>query len=298
MQDSRPSGNKQLRWDQLKQLNYAMTVDETTLTAIVRTNGLHYSDYDSKNSLPKPWQLMKLVESARYMSHHWPMDDTGRTFRDYAELTADRLTFLVTSCFDIRMDLYDLSTPKCPLDVRVQGGFVGSSSLNSSATVITVDGKELLRNINQVVSIDKNTRRPLPLPGWWKEKYQPHGRGFSALKLDKYEKPSSLKPYKVQVARSDIDSNNHTNWSVYVRFALDGLYHNVKHGLVKHFTCLEQRGLSRMELLYSGESFDDDMLNVFVWNDDDNINRVKVHIEKNEVLLFQGSFEYFQEPFH
>lgn len=249
------------------------------------------------DSLPKPWQLMKLVESARFMSHHWPLDDKGRTFRDYAELTADRLTFLVTSCFDIRTDLYDLSTSKSPLDVKIQHGFVGSSSLNSSASVITVDGKELLSNINQVVSIDKTTRRPLPLPVWWKEKYEAHGRGFSALKFEKHEKPASLKAYKVQVARSDIDSNNHTNWTVYVRFAIDGLYHNVKHGLVKHFTDLEQRGMCRMELLYVGESFDDDVLNVFVWNDDGNINRVKVHIEKNELLLFQGSFEYFQEPF-
>ncbi|XP_053401606.1 uncharacterized protein LOC128545957 isoform X2 [Mercenaria mercenaria] len=66
-------------------MNYSMSVDEEKVEALVHTSGLHYSDFDSKNGQPKPWQLMKMLESARFFSHHWPLDDSGRTFRDYAE---------------------------------------------------------------------------------------------------------------------------------------------------------------------------------------------------------------------
>ncbi|XP_052818893.1 uncharacterized protein LOC128244839 isoform X2 [Mya arenaria] len=284
--------------DHLRLLNYSMSVDEAAVSATVRTSGFHYSDFCSKNGLPKPWQMMKLLESCRFFSHHWPLDDTGRTFRDYAEVTSDRLTFLVTSSLDIEKDLYDPAKPKCPLDVVVQGGYIGSTSLNSIATVRTLDGVDLIKNVNQVVSVDKSSRRPLRLPEWWKEKYEESAKKFSALKFDRYAKPATLPSFKVHVTRSDQDGNNHTNWSCYVRFGLDGLYHNVKHGLVQHFNDLEKRGLKRMELLFSGESFDDDILDVYVWNDPDDVNKVRVHVEKEGVFLFQGMFEYFADPLY
>lgn len=242
--------------------------------------------------------MMKLLESCRFFCHHWPLDDTGRTFRDYAELTSDRLTFLVTSVMDLSLDLYDPSKPKSPLDVKVQGGYVGNTSLNSIATVLTTDGDKLLSNVNHVVSIDKTTRRPSPLPEWWKQKNAKFGENVDALKFSKYEKPSTTQSFKVNVTRSDLDGNNHTNWSCYVRFALDGLYHHVKHGFVTGFLDLEKRGLQRMELLYSGESFDDDALDVFVWNDPEDANQVRTHIEKEGTLLFQGTFKYHAEALY
>lgn len=241
---------------------------------------------------------MKFLESCRFYCHHVPLDDTGRTFRDYAEMTSDRLTFLVTSCFDIELDLYNPTKPKSPLDVKVQGGYVGGSSLNSIATVLTEEGQQLLSNVNQVVSVDKSSRRPLPLPDWWKVKYGEAGKSFSALKFHKYEKPDGVSPFKIHVVRSDIDGNQHTNWSCYVRFALDGLYHNVKHKLIKHFDDVERRGLKRMELLYSGESFDDDVLDVFVWADVDDHNKICVHIEKLSQFLFQGTFTFHENTLY
>lgn len=239
---------------------------------------------------------MKFMESARFYSHHMPLDESGRTFRDYSELTSDRLTFLVTSLFDIDVDMYDPSKPKSPIDVMIQGGYVGSSSLNSVATVVSATGQPLLKNVNQVVSVEKSTRRPLALPDWWKEKYADFGKNFEALKFHKLEKPSSVTPFKVHVARSDIDGNNHTNWSCYVRFAFDGLWHNVKHKLIKNFEDLERRGVKRMELMYSGESFDDDVLDVFVWTDETEHHKMYVHIEKLNHFLFQGTFTFHEEP--
>ena len=41
----------QLRLDQLKLMNYTMTVDEDKVMATVNTSGLNYSDFDGKSKL-------------------------------------------------------------------------------------------------------------------------------------------------------------------------------------------------------------------------------------------------------
>ena len=238
---------------------------------------------------------MKFLESARYFCHHWPLDDSGRVFRDYAQLTDDRLTFMVTARVDVTPAMYDAKIPKSPLDVVVQGGFIGNCSLNSLTTVVTSSGQELMSNTNQVVSIDKTSRRPLPLPDWWKEKYAESAKPHQPLKFSKIDKPENIPFYDYKVARSDLDGNNHANWSVYVKFALDAMYHFAKTGFLASFSNFDKFCLTRMDLMYSGESFDDDVLKVFSWEDESTPNTAVVHIYKDDSFLFQGKFTFFKE---
>ena len=251
---------------------------------------LYFSD-----GKPKPWHLMKFLESARFFSHHWPLDETGRIFRDYAQLTDDRLTFLVSSNFDIKREMYDAKIPKSPLDVKVRGGFIGGASLNSLAAVFTKDGLELLSNVNQVVSVDKSSRRTLPLPDWWKQKYAESAKLFKPLKFNKVETPQELPFYDYKVARSDLDGNNHANWSVYVKFALDAMYHFSKTGHLVSFSNFDELCLQKMEVMYFGESFDDDVLHVYAWEDNSSPLTIISHIYKGDKHLFQGRFRYFED---
>ena len=236
---------------------------------------------------------MKFMGSARFYAHHWPLDDTGRVFRDYAALTDDRLTFLVTSVIDIKREMYDFKVPKAPLDIILKGGYIGNSSLNSKTTVLTSTGLELVSNVNQVVSIDTSTRRPLPLPDWWKQKYAESAKSSQPLKFIKIEKPENIPFYDYKVARSDLDSNNHANWSVYAKFAFDAMYHFSKTGHLSSMQNFDQFCVQRMELLYIGESFDDDVLHVHAWEDNSETLTVIAHINKGDNLLFQGKFIFF-----
>ena len=238
---------------------------------------------------------MKFLESVRFFAHHWPLDDNDRVFRDYAQLTDDRLTFLVTSRLDIEPAMYNSKIPKSPLDVLVQGGFIGNSSLNSITSVVTSGGQELMSNINQVVSIDRKTRRPLPLPDWWKEKYAVSAKPYQSLKFAKIDKPENIPFYDYKVARSDLDGNNHANWSVYVKFSLDAMYHFSKTGFLASFSDFDSFCISRMELMYSGESFDDDVLKVYSWEDESAPTTAVVHIYKGDNFLFQGKFQFFRD---
>ena len=242
---------------------------------------------------PKPYQLLKLTESARFFCHHWPLDKSGRTFRDYAQLTSDRLTFLITSKMEITEPMYNVKVPKNPLDITIQGGYVGNTSVTSIAEAFTKDGTKLLSNINQVVFVDTESRRPKQLPNWWKEKYAKSGESHNALKVDKYERPDMIEPYRIHVVRSDLDGNGHTNWSCYVRFSVDAIYNFVKNGKLLNLKDVDKRYLKLMEVMYSGESFDEDVLDVFVWSPDDSPNVAIVHIMKDSKFIFQGRYEYF-----
>ena len=236
---------------------------------------------------------MKFMGSARFYAHHWPLDDTGRGFRDYAALTEDRMTFLVTAMLEMKPELYDLSVPKAPLDIILQGGYVGNSSLNSKTIVLTSTGQELISSVNQIVSIDKATRRPLPLPDWWKKKYAEKAKSSQPLKFSKIDKPENVPVYTFKVARSDVDGNNHANWSVYVRCAFDAMYHFSKTRYLSSMPDFDQLCVKRMELLYIGESFDDDVLQVNAWEDNSQALTVIVHVNKGDTLLFQGKFIFF-----
>ena len=42
--------------------------------------------------------------------------------------------------------------------------------------------------------------------------------------------------YNYRVVRSDLDSNNHANWSVYVKYSLDAIYHFSNTGFLASFS--------------------------------------------------------------
>ena len=243
---------------------------------------------------PKPWRLMDLLYSARFYAHHWPLDDSGRTFRDYAQLTAYRLTLMVASVTDISQEMYNPKILKYPLDVKIQGGFIGNSSLTSVGTVVANTGMELVNNVNQMILVDKVSRRPVPLPDWWKNKYAESSKSHQPLKFSNIDKPENASFYKRVVGRSDLNIINTTSWSVYVKFSLDAIYHITKTGTLDSVTNNDEFYLSCMELMYSGPSFEGDILQAFVWRDNSSKMTVIVHIFKENTLLFQGKFNFFE----
>ncbi|KAJ8308216.1 hypothetical protein KUTeg_013090 [Tegillarca granosa] len=265
-----------------------MEVNEDKVEAIVHHPGMSYADYDV-NGQPRLWNVMRMVGSARWYSHHYPLDESGRTFRDYAEMTSDRLTFMVTSEFIMTKKMYDHSIPKSPLCVKVQGGYIGNTSMNSIATVTTATSEiELIRNTNQIVSINKSTRRPSPLPDWWKEKYTESAKNHKSLKIDKFEKADNAGFYQNKVAWSDTDRNLHTNFSTYVRFCIDAAHHCAKEGTLKHFEENLKNGINVVQLHFYQESNEGDMLDVYCWEDPSNSKKIYFDIHIGEKSIFQS----------
>ncbi|KAK3096830.1 hypothetical protein FSP39_003740 [Pinctada imbricata] len=270
-----------------------LSVDEDKVEAIVKHPGFHHSDFDVLGQ-PKLWQIMGLVVTGRIFAHHYPLDDPKRTFRDYEKLTEDRLTFLVTSELQFTKLLYDKESPKRPLMMKVQGGYIGNSSFNSYTSVHAENGELLISNINQVVSIDMQTRRPKPLPDWWKQKYAESAKNKPSLKIAKFEKPGNTGFYQVKVAWSDTDFNHHTTWSAYVRYVIDAAHKCQREGTLSNFDDNLKSGISKLELQYFGESLEGDHLDVFVWEECSNGDRVlRGDVHKDGKSSFQCTLKFF-----
>ncbi|KAK3594293.1 hypothetical protein CHS0354_018983 [Potamilus streckersoni] len=279
-----------------RQINYQLAVDEEKYEATVSHPGLSADDFDMRTTRPCVWKIMKAIGAARYFAHHAQLDDTGRTFRDYAKLTDGQLTFLVASELVFTPDLYDYNVPKTPLIIKIQGGHIGNSSCNSVATMLSRDNKFLCSNINQVVLIDKDTRRPMPLPDWWKSKYSKSAEGKRPVRFEKEVRPDKTSSFQIRIVWSDTDSNNHTNYASYVRYAIDAAHFISKQGEIDEIKDMLNNGISKLEMLYLGESTEGDVLHIFMWARQSTQNRIIVQMDKEDSTVFQCCMYYFENP--
>lgn len=85
-----------------------------------------------------------------------------------------------------------------------------------------------------MVLIDRSTRRSTPLPEQWRQSYTSRTSSKDPLRVDLQNPPSEAisgqSPYVVTVAWSDTDHNAHTNFTSYIRFAVDAVHHAVRKG--------------------------------------------------------------------
>ncbi|XP_069119555.1 uncharacterized protein [Argopecten irradians] len=267
--------------------------DRNEVKAVIEHPGMNSGDYDI-NGQPKLWQMMKLMGSGRFFAYSYPLDQSGRTFRDFSKMTDDRMTFMVSSEIVFHKELYDFSIKKTPVRMHVIGGYIGSSSLNTITKMFDSTENVLLSsNVTQVVSIDRATRRPKPLPDWWREKYAESAKQHVSLKFDKLERPENAGVYICHVAWSDTDAYCHTNWASYARFVVDAAHHSSRKGDIKHFDENLARGLHKIQLYYCGESFMDDTLTVYSWEDPEDSTVLYFDVCKDHKSIFQCRFYFF-----
>ena len=81
-----------------------------------------------------------------------------------------------------------------------------------------------------------------------------------------------------------------------MKSSLNAMYNFSKAGYLASFSDFDSFCLSRMDLKYSGESFDDNELQVYTWEEDEcKHNTVISHILKDNQLLFQGKFKFLKD---
>ena len=247
---------------------------------------------------PNPVTLLAFFESITSFVATATCANTGKSFQESETVADGRIWFSIANLFEINQEMYNPLKYSNISDVKIRGGYVGKTSLNSIITTLTKSGESLMKTVSQVVSIDPSLKLPLVLPKAWRDKYiNPGSPDHTPLRFKILTKPDNSQSFRVNVVHSDIDSNKHTNFGCYVRYGLDALYHNVNHGFINTLPNLGKMGMKRMELFYMGQSFEGDVLDVFVWPDSDDDLKVHVHIEKTGQLIFQSTFEYHDRLF-
>lgn len=105
-------------------------------------------------------RILQWLTTARLIAFHEPNPLSGKTFLEYDHITSDIYTFIASTKATVSQNLYSLLHEPLPnggklpsLAVRIHLGYVGTSSLNTVATLINHEtGDQLAYNVNQVVT--------------------------------------------------------------------------------------------------------------------------------------------------
>ncbi|KAI0230205.1 hypothetical protein LSAT2_019413 [Lamellibrachia satsuma] len=279
--------------------NMHITRDPNGKFAHISIPSLHSIDSFDFSGLLSIWQLQALMTKARMYAFHAPADDTGETFLEYKTLTSDRYTFMASVKTSVARSYYSMpDMPQLPaVRASVCLSYIGTSSFSTSATLNCADSGEVyVHNINQVVSVDKSTRKPMPLPDWWRTKYASSVVGNERLVIPRFTQPETVHRYECRVPWTDVDMYRHTNYVAYIRYCIDCAMDGVYNGAYSNFSdTLSRYMIKDMRIAFYNESNANDTLQVSSWQDKDNPHILRFDGSKDEKTVFQSSIEFYQE---
>ena len=218
--------------------------------------------------------------------------ETGDMFLDYIALLSDSLTFTRAAELEFTKAIYDARISKTPLYMKNKAGYLGRSSWSAVTEVRSKLGNLMLTTTNQMIIVDKVTRKPTSIAQSYREK---HGHKFKGkqLKFDPITRPNTVPCYKTHVNWTDTDSQNHASWDSYINMTLNATSRLAKEGSVRYFRKNKLAGLHKLQLQYLGESVDGDELEVYVW-EIKQTNTMISDVCKNGRIIFQGIFKFFE----
>ena len=146
--------------------------------------------------------------------------------------------------------------------------------------------------------MSKSTRRPMPIPHWWKSRYSSAVTDGDPLIVAAEDVPTTVatSQYDMKVPWSEIDAYRHTNYTSYVRFCFDAAADAVNSGRYVTFDGDVLRyNVASVQLLYKSESRANDTLSIISWQSPDDSRELHFSIHKdNGPLLFQSCMRFYQ----
>ncbi|XP_012935510.2 uncharacterized protein LOC106011224 [Aplysia californica] len=181
-----------------------LKVDLEKHTATVRFPGLGGSKHD-KFGLVTMETLQQMAVVIRLYILHQPYNEAGDEFLDWDKATADRMFFICSAQMTMSEALWDTYIIKWPLDARVSLGNVGKSSFSFVTEFFLTDvpDKPVFRETAQAVAVNLFTRKSLPLPDWFQEKYSGKGVLGRSFIIRPIDKPGNTYVQNVKVSRRD-----------------------------------------------------------------------------------------------
>ena len=241
-------------------------------------------------------QIQRLFMETRLLAYCVPPKGESSTFLEYDVLASDSFTFMASSTTSyIRSLLFVDSEPN--LAVMLDLGYVGNTSLNSRAQLVDLKTKTVFaKNVNQVVTVSKKTRKPTPLPDWWVEKYRSWvPEDGHKLIVSIVETRSDAHKYKLKVAWSNTDGYGHTNYVAYLRFCYDAAMDAIQNGYLERFHGdIDSYETKKTSMSYKKECSAGDDLVVSVWPNEDNPYCLHFSIHKDEDLLYQCKIDFYE----
>ena len=184
------------------------------------------------------------------------------------------------------------------LPVKIIGvlDYVGYTSQAWKGEIQNEDGKVLATERSVFVCVNAESRRPVPFPSWFREKYAAFTKPKNPSQaVKKVAKPEHVFfSYKMKTAFSDTDSNLHVRHSKYMRYCVDcaetataaGFYSGIK----DNFLLYRAKSLTTQN---SGESRAGEELIIHTWEDASNPLLLYFQIEKEEKSICFFTIEMY-----
>ena len=246
------------------------------------------------------WSLGMMIQSGKdnIVGAGLPTDP-GRKYGNFVSLQCSNQVFTLSSQFTIHPELYT-KRPNfyyAPLLFKEYLNKIGKTSLEVVRELyVQHSGLKLCQCIQGVVMVNRD-HKPTPHPDWYKAKYR-HVK--PRLNFSRYTPPAlpDKGVYKAQVTVqwSDTDYNYHTNQFSYMRFVIDSFHQAIYKGELAGYDGDPTRyKVKHMDLVHSAQSSAGDVLHVHIWSNSTN-DRIYARIDNNNVVTYQGSFEFFKDP--
>ncbi|XP_033727543.1 uncharacterized protein LOC117316864 [Pecten maximus] len=189
--------------------------------------------------------------------------------------------FLVSQSLRLSNHLYCdiVRLSSSDLLVASRAAAVGRTSMTNLYILSCADTKvELARCVTALVMTNVDTRRPTPLPKWFKVKHtSATSANFDLLQNEVktsrefQQVPEECFRSEVKTRYSDTDFNNHVNQTEYIQFCLEGVEEASQSGYYRHFTSdILLYPVLEFDIIHLGESRACEILTVSTWQDKTN----------------------------
>jgi acyl-CoA thioesterase FadM len=222
------------------------------------------------NAYPVVWQLLYKIDWAREMSYN-------AGFLDIRSLEKTHLTYF--KCIDLSREVnYPEFVAKGfgPFDydvlVNSELAKVGKTSFQLDHQIVHAPSDTTLFTSSLViVCVDRNSRQVCQIPEWWVDKYKPlSAKNPNTLRVDFRDIESGSTPVtqlSIPVLPSHIDYYGHTNNSVYMRFAHEGILNALNQGKINERRKFVESAVKNIQVDFISDSNVGDSLETLTWQD-------------------------------
>ncbi|XP_072020340.1 uncharacterized protein [Amphiura filiformis] len=237
-------------------------------------------DFDKSGKMTV-WKMSRFFQSCRFAYLDQSPWFSLERFRVYVR--HQKIDFLPAFSEDI-----DYATP---LKVTIWLSFVGNTSFVWDYVVTDyITGIQLAKAKTQMVWVDAAVRGPTRVPDEFRERLVADPKPLVVRPFP--SKPASYFKFKLSVASSDTDLNQHTNQAVYIRMCMDAVSAGALKGQFSFPKELVYYNPRSVAVNYVKESKMEDCLEIACWEDQSNPISVFCEITKGSEIVCQCQLEF------
>jgi len=232
------------------------------------------------------FDMMSRVETAAFGNEP--------SFLDYMAVRKQNLRIFVKACvMEIDSLFYETTTPKAPLDCRVNLLHVGNRTF-TTLNELSCGGKlrPSIRTRSVYAVVNKGTGQLEAIPDWWRKRFEEYQlKPLSKLIVDQVQKCNPIHAAMFLVPLSDTDHNERTRCASYLRYFTENTSVASRREYLPHIkSSFHEFHIKKLAMLYYGATGWGDTLTSETWQADNPL-QINCEISRDGVPMWFGKME-------